>query len=145
MPELIEKVAAYITRGEQLLVFSQPAAPEVGVQVPAGTVEPAEDLRKAVLREAEEETGLHDLEIVAYLGQHSATFADEREGTTTIRRHFFHLRCNGEASERWQHWEMTPSGGVEGPILFELWWTPLAGAQAHLSPWFAVLLDRVII
>lgn len=142
---MYNKVAAYITRGDNLLVFRQPAAPEAGIQVPAGTLEAGEELQQAVLREALEETGLQDLELIAYLGRHEATFEDEQGRPVAIRRHFFHLRCNGHAPARWRHWEMTPSGGVEGPILFELWWTPLAGAEALLSPWFAVLLGRITV
>lgn len=123
MLDTIEKVAAYITWQNRLLVFRQPDAPEAGVQVPAGTVEDGEPLEAAVLREAEEETGLSDLTIVSYLGQQEYRLKNAREQPLLTRRHFFHLRFSGEAPDRWQHLEMTPSGGVDGPILFELWWT----------------------
>ena len=71
----VEKVAAFITRDpdyvsdpassreRQLLVFRHPN-PRAGIQLPAGTVEPRESLRDAVLREAAEETGLAGLTIV---------------------------------------------------------------------------------
>jgi len=55
----IAKVTALITRlgaaGPEVCVFDHPSA---GVQLPAGTVEPGEDIRAGVLREAFEETGL---------------------------------------------------------------------------------------
>lgn len=54
---VVPKVSAFITRGEELLVFTQPEHPEAGVQVPAGTMEPAEEPIVAALREAAEETG----------------------------------------------------------------------------------------
>lgn len=58
MPAYKDKVLAYITHGNRLLVFRHPHAPEAGIQVPAGTVEEGEDPGTAVLREAAEETGL---------------------------------------------------------------------------------------
>lgn len=143
MSSHIEKVAAYITWQDKLLVFRQPAAPEAGVQVPAGTIEAGEDAAQAVLREAQEETGLSGLHVASYLGQHDSTFEDEQGVQSTARRHFFHLPFSGEAPARWQHWEMMPSGGVEGPILFELWWAPLQEAEALLNEWFAPFLKQV--
>ncbi|MCA9930236.1 MAG: NUDIX domain-containing protein [Anaerolineales bacterium] len=65
----VHKVTAFITRerpqGRELLVFHHPNA---GIQLPAGTVEPGEDLETAVLREVAEETGLTQVRIVRYLG-----------------------------------------------------------------------------
>jgi 8-oxo-dGTP pyrophosphatase MutT (NUDIX family) len=54
--QFTSKVFAYITWGIKLLVFSQPTAPEAGIQVPAGTVEDGEAVDAAVMREAFEET-----------------------------------------------------------------------------------------
>jgi ADP-ribose pyrophosphatase YjhB (NUDIX family) len=58
---LLEKVAVLVTRpgpdGLELLVFEHVGIP-AGVQVPAGTVEPGEDVRAAALRELVEESGL---------------------------------------------------------------------------------------
>jgi 8-oxo-dGTP pyrophosphatase MutT (NUDIX family) len=53
------KVTCFITRqrrqGQELLLINHPNA---GVQIPAGTVEPGEDLETAAIREAVEESGL---------------------------------------------------------------------------------------
>jgi len=54
----VQKVVAYVVATERLLVFIHPRHPEVGSQVPAGTVEHNESPAAAVLREAREETGL---------------------------------------------------------------------------------------
>src|SRR5437868_12620141 len=52
----LQKVAVLCTRGsESLLVFHHDGG---GLQVPAGTVEPAEDISSAAIRELAEETGL---------------------------------------------------------------------------------------
>lgn len=122
MTVTIEKVAAYITWHDRLLVFRHPDAPEAGVQVPAGTVEDGEPLEAAVLREAQEETNLSNLTIVSYLGQQEYGLENAGGQPRRARRHFFHLQFSGEAPQRWQHLEMTPSEGGEGPLLFELWW-----------------------
>lgn len=139
-----EKVVAYITCADRLLFFHQPAFPEAGVQVPAGTMEAGENPREAVLREAQEETGLSDLQWVATLGQRDDVLENKHGEEMLLRRHFFHLRANGNPPQRWQHWEMTPSGGAEGPILFELWWAPLDRVRMLLDDWFAAFLDKVV-
>ncbi len=58
---LLQKVAVLVTRpgpnGPELLVFEHAGIP-AGVQVPAGTVEPGEEVRAAALRELAEETGI---------------------------------------------------------------------------------------
>lgn len=68
--KVIEKVTALITRegshARQVLVFRHPHA---GVQLPAGTVDPAETPEIAVRREVEEETGLLNVTIASYLGK----------------------------------------------------------------------------
>lgn len=66
----IQKVTAFITRmveGQaELLLMEHPMA---GIQLPAGTVDLAESLETAVLRETAEETGLERVELVGKLGQ----------------------------------------------------------------------------
>jgi 8-oxo-dGTP pyrophosphatase MutT (NUDIX family) len=63
-----EKVIAYITQGEKLLVFSHPFHPAAGIQVPGGTLTEGESPHEAVMREAWEETGLDSLRIRSFLG-----------------------------------------------------------------------------
>ena len=66
----VHKVTCFITRyqksGHELLLFNHP---NVGVQIPAGTVNPGEDLESAARREASEETGLSDLVLERSLGE----------------------------------------------------------------------------
>ena len=66
----LEKVTAFITRDtprqREVLVFEHPVGM---IQIPAGTVEVGESVAEAALREAQEETGLTSLTLLAYLGQ----------------------------------------------------------------------------
>jgi 8-oxo-dGTP pyrophosphatase MutT (NUDIX family) len=90
MKSKMDKVTAYITRqkatgADELLVF-QPA--NVGVQVPAGTVEPGESFDDAVVRETHEETGLADLPPARLLGSVLEPLTDQRallEDVTLLR------------------------------------------------------------
>lgn len=70
------RVLAYLTRvrvGQtELLVFEDPEHPNTGTQVPAGRLDPNEELEAGLLREITEETGLVDVRIVRELGCRSA-------------------------------------------------------------------------
>jgi RimJ/RimL family protein N-acetyltransferase/8-oxo-dGTP pyrophosphatase MutT (NUDIX family) len=124
------KVVAFVTRdgpsGAELLTFDHPNA---GVQVPAGTLEAAENPLDGARREAWEETGLDELRLVAPLGQCN-------EGPTGERvRHFFHFVSEVETAEDW--WVVTPDGGG---LCWHCRWAPLAdvrlvaGQQEWLDP-----------
>ena len=131
MTILQHKVFAYITHASRLLIFRHLDFPEAGLQVPAGTVEPGEDFAAAVLREAQEETGLDDLYIVASLGEHVRDMSDA--GRDAIHhRHFYHLRCAAAPPERWQHDEADPSDGSPAPIRFEFYWVDLPDGVPEL-------------
>ena len=120
-----QKVFAYITHGQSLLVFRHSYAPEAGIQVPAGTIEVDETPEQAVLREAFEETGLTDLIIAGFLGEQERDMSDfDRD--EIHHRYFYHLRCGGTPPSTWQHEERDPSDGSEVmPIMFEFFWVPL--------------------
>lgn len=81
MSETIVKVSAFITRetkiGRELLVFKHPTA---GIQIPAGTVDEAEDIETAAKRESREETGLRVPNVEKYLG----CFENELKDTERI-------------------------------------------------------------
>jgi 8-oxo-dGTP diphosphatase len=124
MTPVIYKVFAYITNQNRLLVFRHTDFPEAGIQVPAGTVMAGEELVTAVLREAWEETGLRDLAVQSYLGEQIRDMKDV--GKNEIHhRHFFHLVCDGNPPNQWQHDETDPSDGGTVPIRFEFFWAGL--------------------
>ena len=123
MPITKHKVFAYITRGDQLLVFIHPFAPEAGIQVPAGTVEADEAFDVAVLREAFEETGLTNLQLIGLLGKQIHDAAEF--GRDEIHhRHFYHLLCPDETPVTWRHVETHASDG-SGEHVFEFFWVQL--------------------
>ena len=60
IPRVEVAVGAIVRRGDELLLVRRGRAPAVGEwSVPGGRVEPGETLMEAVVRELEEETGLH--------------------------------------------------------------------------------------
>ncbi|WP_020579589.1 NUDIX domain-containing protein [Actinopolymorpha alba] len=77
--EAQRKVTAFVTRGvgsnAELLVFWHAGA---GTQIPAGTVEEGETFEEAAAREAAEETGLADLELLSRLGAHTYDLPEDQ-------------------------------------------------------------------
>lgn len=143
MPVLKHKVFAYITHGDRLLVFSQPGAPEAGIQVPAGTVEAHEAPDTAVLREASEETGLTSLTVVRFLGEQMRDMTDV--GRDEVHhRHFYHLQLDGETPETWRHLEPDPSDGSMVLIPFEFFWVRLLDEVPTLVADQGAMLPRLI-
>jgi len=117
------KVVAYIVKADRLVAFlheedTNPVL-ESGLQVPAGTVDPGEDLAVAVLREAKEETGLEGLRVVRYLGCDHPHWP----GAQPQERHFFHLEVD-HAPDVWRHVEDNGGTSVDRHP-FHLFWLPI--------------------
>jgi ribosomal-protein-alanine N-acetyltransferase len=140
---MTDKVIAYITQGDKLLVFSHPLFPEAGIQVPAGTIEKGESPDKAALREAREETGLHELEIRSFLGvrEHDLSLYGIPE---VYRRYFFHLECCQETPITWRHFENDPSDRSPEPIEFEFFWAKFPDEVPELSGGQGELLHKLV-
>ena len=119
-PRLVTKVYAFIVHRGRLALFQHVDRPAVRVQVPGGTVEAGESLADAVLREAQEESGLSGLALVSEIGQQTAFFTDDN-GVIEHHRHFFHLSVTGEPPEAWEHWELYASDG-SAPMRFAFFW-----------------------
>jgi 8-oxo-dGTP diphosphatase len=136
------KVFAYVTHTDRLLVFSQPGAPEAGIQVPAGTVEAGEDPDAAVMREAFEETGLTGVRLVRFLGEQVRDMSTEGLSAVHHRR-FYHLQCEHQPPERWEHAELYPSDGSPGPIIFSFSWVRMPDEIPNLIADHGALLPRL--
>ncbi|MGB4872936.1 MAG: NUDIX domain-containing protein [Candidatus Promineifilaceae bacterium] len=128
------KVAAYITQADWLLVFSEPDYPAAGIQIPGGTVEPGEDPDRAMLREAEEETGLTGLQIRRFLGTRVYHLPLAARDSVIIHRRFYQLAYDGPLEPGgWRHWETNPSEGSTEPIEFYLRWVKFPHEVPELS------------
>ena len=137
------KVVAYITQDNRLLVFRHPLHPEAGIQVPAGTIKAGESPHDAVLREAQEETGLGQLELRAFLGMEEHDLAVF--GVPKVQqRHFYHLEYRGDAPPTWQHYETDPSEGEEEQTLFEFFWAVLPDGVPELHAGQDALLPALL-
>lgn len=138
MAETVKKVVAYITREDELLVFTHRDYPEAGVQVPAGTVEEGETLDAAVLREVHEETGLPQtaVRISSYLGHRLW-----QAGPQCHERHFYHLLLTAEAPEWWRHDER--HARASEPIAFCFFWVKLDDPELCLAGGQGALLGQV--
>ena len=103
-----EKVVCYIVRDCRIVTFTHDAVPleETGVQVPAGTIRPAETPEQAALREAREETGLGDLRVVRSLGAAEYDISPYRH--EIMRRHFFELTTDTPVGGPWRAGEPDP-------------------------------------
>ena len=134
----VKKVVAYITRQDELLVFTHRDFPEAGVQVPAGTVEEGETLDAAVLREVHEETGLPPtaLRKAAYLGRRlwqTEPYCHDR--------HFYHLLLTADAPDTWLHYESYASSGET--FAFSFFWIRLNDPCLRLAGEQDALLWRI--
>lgn len=129
MPEksVKEKVLVYVVRDEQLLVLrhTEYSYEEVGIQVPAGSIRSGETPEDAALREAREETGLHEFEIVRKLGEVEYDISPYR--FEIQRRHVFQLKLTEETPARWKSQE--DHDGEREPTHFECFWIPLVAAH----------------
>lgn len=136
METVVNKVVVYITATQEnasrLLVFRHTQYPDAGIQVPAGTIHPGEDPLAAARREAEEESGLANLKLVAYLGMRD--FDATPYGKAQIQhRHFFHFEAPPFLPDRWRHNENDPSEGKESSYEFEFFWAYLPDGIPELS------------
>ncbi|WP_103939741.1 NUDIX hydrolase [Thermomonospora echinospora] len=97
------RVAAYVIRHRtvpELLVFDHVGMPQAGTQVPAGGVQPGEELEQAVLREVFEETGLHTTSLIEQLVVENKPHPDTRQPRRTT---YFHLQAPATTADAWNH------------------------------------------
>ncbi len=135
-----QKVVLYAIRGKELLVFDEPDFPEVGYQVPGGTVEPGERIEDAAKREWREETGASDTRAFISLGMHEYCYtASGRQHRH--ERHVFFVDGSNLDSNGWDRNVVEgiidnlidPEPGMIKTIRFRFSWMSLAEAERMLS------------
>ncbi|MBP2111222.1 NUDIX hydrolase [Paenibacillus silagei] len=131
--QIYRKVLAYITYNDKLLVFTHRDAPEAGVQVPAGTVEPDESVEDALYREIAEESGIEQQEL--RLVKHLKTYLYYAEHKQQRHeRHVYWLEFVHEPLPAWEH--RISAAGEDAGLVFDYYWVPvqeavLAGGQGY--------------
>ncbi|NHI83027.1 MAG: NUDIX domain-containing protein [Candidatus Thorarchaeota archaeon] len=143
---LREKVFVYVTRGSDLLVFTEREFERSGLQIPAGSPKEGESLEQAALRETQEETGLLELSEIEYLG--SVDVDQSKYGIHEIhRRHFYHVKTSEETPERWANEEKDPSivtDSTPDRIVFDLSWISLIRTRPKLAEDHDAFLSSII-
>lgn len=116
-----------ITRDDQVLLLHKHHLNEY--VLPKGHVEPGETLEQAAVRETREETGYHNLRVLAQLGPPlRAEFP--LKGRWTVRDEtYFLMALEDETLAA----EQDHDDAVYDKQVFRLLWVPLAGAPGRLS------------
>ena len=135
-----DKVVIYCIKDGKLLVFRHVefSWEDVGIQVPAGTVQEGEDLEIAALRELQEETGKNGFKIVKYLGTQKYNKMPQKPEIHV--RHFFQAEPTEKLPERWESQEN--NDGILPPTKFECFWIPIERGHV-LQAGFGALLSEV--
>lgn len=136
---LYNKVVAYVTRGRDLLVFTQAKFPEAGTQVPAGTLEQGEDPAVGVLREIQEETGL-ELSSPVLLEVYECDLRPWKEERHL--RYVFHVVAPENTPDQWTHWERHASDGSDD-IEFNLRWEDVFNMPEELAGYQGDVLAKL--
>lgn len=138
MEQVRVRVAVYVTRGDEVLVFDHIDFPEAGVQIPAGGIEPGERLEDAVVREVGEETGVRSVNVKASLGVQQRPHPDTGAPRVTV---FYHATA-AEARDRWAHMVQSGLGGDDG-LRFQCYFLPIVDCFGLLADGQDELLTRL--
>jgi len=121
--EYYQAAGGVIVRDGKMLLLDRPRLGQV--RLPKGHVEPGESPRQAALREASEESGYADLDIVADLGTQTSHFVlpDQDREVTRDETYFLMRLCSDERTVRNDH----------DADQFHVMWVPLEQAPARLT------------
>jgi ADP-ribose pyrophosphatase YjhB (NUDIX family) len=111
------RVVAYVTRGDDLLVFEHRDLAEAGVQVPAGRLDDDETLADGLARELAEETGIR-ARMIRELGHVTRV----HETNDVYESHYMHCETDDER-EAWEH--VVHGNGDDAGMIFACRFVPL--------------------
>jgi 8-oxo-dGTP pyrophosphatase MutT (NUDIX family) len=131
------KATVYVKHQDKILAFRHSKYPEVGLQVPSGTIEDGETPVEAAKRELFEESGidlpLESFEAVSVLEHDMRPFKSEIH-----TRHFFQVEIEEKPAESWGHLETHSSSDYEEEEFVFEW----VSASSNLSGALSVGLGK---
>ena len=136
--EMRKRVYLYIAKNHDLLVLRHIDFPQLGLQIPGGTVESNEAPVDAAMREAIEETGLEELGTPEFLGV--TVVQSLRRDEDLLEAWFYRIEASGKMPEVWLHTELHATG-ESGEVRFELSWIPISKASELLSDTDCLMLQ----
>jgi 8-oxo-dGTP pyrophosphatase MutT (NUDIX family) len=135
---IVRKAVAYITRDGEVLFFRAREAPDLGAELPGGTLMAGEDPVAGVLREAREETGFTDFGMPRPLG---VVTYDPGDGKGEIHeRHFFEIPLLVDAPATWER--VVAEGN--GLFTFSFFWVGNTKIPEQVYPGHDVFLRDVL-
>jgi 8-oxo-dGTP pyrophosphatase MutT (NUDIX family) len=135
--KVVRKAVAYVTRGRHVLFFRALELPELGAELPGGTLLDGEPSETGVLREAQEETGLRAFGDPRLLG---VVQYEPVDGKNEIHeRHFFHLSLQESAPDTWKR--VVEEGN--GTFTFSFFWVDESTVPSKIYPGHDVFLKAI--
>lgn len=125
----IEKALTFGISHQGILMFSEPDFPQIPLQIPGGTIEPAEHRNDAAKREFFEETGLLISAPFLFL---ETLVSNSLGQAPAVRRHFYTVILPDKLPKTWDHYERHADDRAT-PILFRFCWVEL-GRLARILP-----------
>lgn len=135
---IVRKGVAYITRDGRVLFFRALEAPNLGAELPGGTLVPGEDPVAGVLREAREETGFTEFGAPRPLGIVHYDPGDEKG--EIHERHFFEIPLLVEAPSTWERKVQEGSG----LFTFSFFWVDGTTVPREVYPGHDIFLGDVL-
>jgi ADP-ribose pyrophosphatase YjhB (NUDIX family) len=137
---IVHKAVCCVTQNNALLCFQHPIA---GKQIPKGTVEHAETVEQACLRELTEETGLIFAKQPNPLGTLERIVGGGYAEDGPLERHIWHVFEMPfiDLPSTWVH--VAQGSSEEQGLLFDFFWQPLASKPVGFDEMYVKVIELV--